>query len=71
MDIGALMQYFQQRSRAVHFIPFDDHLAEGSEVLLTLMNRDTQDAFIALAATVADAFAHADRHANVPVAPES
>lgn len=68
MDIGALMQYFQHRSRAVHFIPFDDHLAEGAEVLLTLMNRDTQDAFIELAATVADAFAHDDRRPNLPVA---
>lgn len=69
MDIGGLIQYFQRRSRAVHFIPFDNHLAEGSEVLLSLMNRDTQDAFIALAATVADAFAYDDRRPNVAIAP--
>ncbi|KWX23601.1 secretion protein EspI [Mycolicibacterium wolinskyi] len=67
MDIDELMRYFQSRSRAVHFIPFDDHLAEGSEVVLNLMNRKTQDAFIELAATVADAFVRTDRRAGGPV----
>lgn len=69
MDIDELMRYFQSRSRAVHFIPFDDHLAEGSEVVLNLMNRKTQDAFIELAATVADAFVRTDRRAGGPVMP--
>ena len=64
MDIPQLMQYFQNRSRAVHFIPFDDHLAEGAEVVLRLMNRTTQDAFLALAASIADGFAHSDRRPN-------
>jgi MinD-like ATPase involved in chromosome partitioning or flagellar assembly len=63
------MQYFQSRSRAVHFIPFDDHLAEGSEVVLSLMNRKTQDAFIELAATVADAFSYRDHGQFVPITP--
>ncbi len=69
MDIEQLMQYFQSRSRAVHFIPFDDHLAEGSEVVLSLMNRRTQDAFIELAATVADAFSYREHGQFVPITP--
>jgi MinD-like ATPase involved in chromosome partitioning or flagellar assembly len=67
MDIGQLIRYFQNRSRAVHFIPYDDHLAEGAEVVLSLMNRRTQDAFLGLAASIADTFAFTDGRHRAPI----
>jgi hypothetical protein len=40
----------------MHVIPFDDHLAEGSEIDLELFSGQTREAFLELAATVADGF---------------
>jgi MinD-like ATPase involved in chromosome partitioning or flagellar assembly len=56
LDMNQLARHFLQRVRALHVIPFDDHLAEGSEVDLELFSRQTRQAFLELAATVADSF---------------
>ena len=59
IDIGKFAGHFLSRVRAVHFIPFDRHLAEGAEVSLELMSRNTRQAFMGLAATIADGFGNA------------
>ena len=51
-----LQATFNQRCAAVHLIPFDEHLAEGSEVDMDKMGKATRRAFIELAASVADGF---------------
>jgi hypothetical protein len=43
--------------RSLHVVPFDDHLAEGSEVDLDKLSRQTRQGFLELAASVADGFA--------------
>jgi MinD-like ATPase involved in chromosome partitioning or flagellar assembly len=57
VDLDRLEQHFAARSRAVVRIPYDPHLEEGAEVELELLNSDTADAYLALAATVGDGFA--------------
>lgn len=61
VDIDQLASQFLTRARAVHVIPFDDHLAQGSEVVLDLMGWKARQAFFELAATIADEFAHTKR----------
>lgn len=57
LDVDILAKHFLTRVRAFHVIPFDDHLAQGSEVILDLMSRKARQTFLELAATVADGFA--------------
>lgn len=57
IDLNRLEAHFASRCREVVRIPYDAHLEEGAEVDLELMATATQDAFLALAATVADGFA--------------
>jgi MinD-like ATPase involved in chromosome partitioning or flagellar assembly len=59
IDLDMFASHFLSRVRAVHLIPFDRHLAEGAEIAFDLMNRTTRQAFIGLAATIADGFANA------------
>jgi MinD-like ATPase involved in chromosome partitioning or flagellar assembly len=59
LDISKLASHFLPRIHALHVIPFDDHLAEGSEIDLDLLGRQARQAFLHLAATVADSFASA------------
>lgn len=56
LDINQMSRHFLRRVRALHVIPFDDHLAEGAEVKIELLSSQTHRAFLALAATVADSF---------------
>lgn len=56
LDINQLARQFLPRVRAMHVVPFDDHLAEGSQIDLELFSGQTREAFLALAATVADGF---------------
>jgi MinD-like ATPase involved in chromosome partitioning or flagellar assembly len=56
LDIGQLARQFLPHVRAMHVIPFDDHLAEGSEINIDLFSRQTRRAFLELAATIADGF---------------
>jgi MinD-like ATPase involved in chromosome partitioning or flagellar assembly len=56
LDISQLARHFLPRVRALHVIPFDDHLAEGAEVDLELVGRKTRQVFLELAATLTDSF---------------
>jgi MinD-like ATPase involved in chromosome partitioning or flagellar assembly len=57
VDLGRLEAHFAARCRAVIRVPYDPHLEEGAEVELDMLNSDTADAYLALAATVGDGFA--------------
>jgi MinD-like ATPase involved in chromosome partitioning or flagellar assembly len=57
VDLDRLQAHFESRCRAVVRIPYDSHLEEGAEVELEQLAPGTQDAYLALAATVADGFA--------------
>jgi MinD-like ATPase involved in chromosome partitioning or flagellar assembly len=57
VDLDRLEQHFAARCRAVVRIPYDPHLEEGAEVELDYLNPETADAYLTLAALVADAFA--------------
>ena len=66
VDLDKLATQFLTRIRSVHVIPFDDHLAQGSEVVLDLMANRTRQAFLELAASIADGFADTKRGDRVP-----
>ncbi|HEX4093473.1 MAG TPA: AAA family ATPase [Trebonia sp.] len=61
VDLDRLEQHFAARSRAVVRVPYDPHLEEGAEVELEMLNEETADAYLSLAALVADGFAHPRR----------
>ncbi|GAA3953213.1 hypothetical protein GCM10022231_09260 [Gordonia caeni] len=56
IDTDQLAQHFLTRCRAVQPIVFDDHLAEGADIDLELLNRRTRRGFVELAAIIADDF---------------
>ncbi len=63
VNMDQLVAHFEDQVRAVTVIPFDTHLAEGSEVDLARLSSTTREAFVELAALVADDFpAAAGRH---------
>lgn len=65
VDMAELRRHFLSRCRAVVVIPFDEHLAEGSVVDLARLRPRTRDAFVELAAMMADDFPDAaGRHAG-------
>ncbi|WP_439029710.1 AAA family ATPase [Gordonia terrae] len=66
IDTDQLGQHFLTRCRAVHKIPFDDHLAEGADVDLELMSKPTKRSFVELAATIADDFSGGPGHREEP-----
>jgi MinD-like ATPase involved in chromosome partitioning or flagellar assembly len=57
LDMDKLARHFLPSVRSLHVVPFDDHLAEGSEVDLDNLSRQTRQAFLELAASIADGFA--------------
>jgi len=59
VNVDQLVAHFGERVRAVHIIPFDMHLAEGSEIDLDRLGAGTREAFMELAAVVADDFPEA------------
>ena len=61
VDLDRLEQHFAARCRAVVRVPYDAHLEEGAEVELEMLNDETADAYLELAALVADGFAHPRR----------
>jgi MinD-like ATPase involved in chromosome partitioning or flagellar assembly len=63
VDLDRLEQHFAARCRAVVRIPYDPHLEEGAEFELDFLNAETADAYLTLAALVADAFAQPGRSA--------
>ncbi|WP_442941452.1 nucleotide-binding protein [Nocardia sp. NBC_00403] len=56
VGIQQLREYFLSRCRAVHVIPYDEHLSEGAEIDLHRLHKTTKRAYVELAATVADEF---------------
>jgi MinD-like ATPase involved in chromosome partitioning or flagellar assembly len=56
VDLDRLEQHFAARCRAVVRIPYDPHLEEGAEFDLDYLDPETADAYLTLAALVADAF---------------
>lgn len=56
IDTEQLAAHFLSRCRAVQSIPFDDHLAEGSDVDLDLVGKPARTALLELAAVIADDF---------------
>jgi MinD-like ATPase involved in chromosome partitioning or flagellar assembly len=61
VDLEQLSRHFLTRARAVHVVPFDNHLSEGAEISLELVSRKTRMAFMELAAAVADGFSDGGR----------
>ena len=57
IDLSQLIAHFAARCRAVVSIPYDSHLATGAEVDLEYLRPATADAYLELAAHVADGFA--------------
>jgi MinD-like ATPase involved in chromosome partitioning or flagellar assembly len=57
VDLDRLEQHFAVRCRAVVRVPHDPHLEEGGEVRLEFLDAETADAYLCLAALVADGFA--------------
>ena len=57
VDLDRLEQHFAARCRAVVRIPYDAHLEEGAEFELELLDSETADAYLDLAALVGDGFA--------------
>ena len=57
VDLDRLEHHFASRCRAVARIPYDPHLEEGAEVDLELLQDNTADAYLGLAAIVGDGLA--------------
>jgi len=57
VDLDRLEQHFAARCRAVVRVPYDPHLEEGAEIRLEYLDPETADAYLCLAALVADGFA--------------
>lgn len=55
-NVDQLKEHFSPHVRAVHVIPFDDHLAEGGEVNLDLLDKKTKRSFEELAELIATDF---------------
>jgi len=58
VDLDRLEQHFAARCRAVVRVPYDPHLEEGAEFELDFLNTETADAYLTLAALVADGFTY-------------
>ena len=58
-NVDQLKDHFSPYVRAVHVIPFDDHLAEGGEVDLELLDEKTKRSFEELAELIATDFPNA------------
>lgn len=56
VGVQQLREYFLSRCRAVHIIPYDQHLSEGAEIDLHRLSKQAKRAYVELAATVADEF---------------
>jgi MinD-like ATPase involved in chromosome partitioning or flagellar assembly len=67
VDARRVRGHFEARCRAVVEVPHDPHLATGSHIELDRLRPATQDAFLALAALLADGFG--GRPTTPPAAP--
>lgn len=57
IDLSQLIAHFAARCRAVVTIPYDSHLSTGAEIDLEYLKPATADAYLELAAHVAEGFA--------------
>jgi MinD-like ATPase involved in chromosome partitioning or flagellar assembly len=71
VDMDQMVNHFASKVRAVQVIPFDSHLAEGSEVDLNRLGPNTRDAFVELAALVAEDFPEAAGRHHGPLEPRT
>ena len=62
--MDSVVGHFAARTRAVHGIPYDAHLAEGSGIDVARMHRRTLRAYRELAATLATDFQQWHKHAR-------
>jgi len=62
VNLDQLVAHFAARVRAVQVIPFDMHLAEGSEIELDRLSAGTREAFMELAVVADDFPEAAGRH---------
>jgi MinD-like ATPase involved in chromosome partitioning or flagellar assembly len=69
VDLDRLEHHFAVRCRAVTRIPYDPHLEEGAEVELELLNTETAEAYLTLAAIVGDGLAWPRRMTSRPALP--
>src|SRR6185312_4551224 len=58
VDLARVREHFARRCRAVVEVPHDPHLATGSVIDPTRLAQPTLDAFLEMAALLADRFAH-------------
>jgi MinD-like ATPase involved in chromosome partitioning or flagellar assembly len=56
INLDQLTEYFHTRVRSVLVVPYDHHLAEGGEISLDLIGRKARQAYMNLAASIADTF---------------
>ncbi len=70
IDTDQLAQHFLARCRAVLSVGFDDHLAEGADIDLELLSRQTRRSFVELAAIIADDFGGTAARRHPPRYPE-
>ncbi|HEY3481875.1 MAG TPA: MinD/ParA family protein, partial [Streptomyces sp.] len=59
IKVDDIVAHFATRCRGVQVVPFDEHLAAGTEIDLARMRPRTRDAYVDLAAMVADDFRRA------------
>lgn len=64
VDMESLISHFAARTRAVHVVPYDPHLAEGAVVDIDRLRPNTLRAYRNLAATIAVDFGEWHRHAR-------
>jgi MinD-like ATPase involved in chromosome partitioning or flagellar assembly len=56
LKMDQVREHFEARCRSIHFIPFDQHLAEGAEIDFALLEPATLQAYLGLAGAVAEKF---------------
>ncbi|AKK06268.1 hypothetical protein CMUST_09760 [Corynebacterium mustelae] len=61
IDMDHLVKHFRSRTRAVQVIPYDPHLAEGATIDLNRIGKSTREAYLELAAIIAEDFNAWDR----------
>lgn len=64
IDMEAVLAHFAARTRAVHVVPYDPHLAEGAVVDIDRLRPNTLRAYRNLAATIAVDFGEWHKHAR-------
>jgi MinD-like ATPase involved in chromosome partitioning or flagellar assembly len=69
VDRGRVRDHFEARCRAVVEVPHDPHLATGGRVELARLKPATHDAFLVLAAHLADGFVSSPRPADARPGP--